>query len=114
MSTQKAVVSTKKVGFCGAQIETQQKDIIIDSGSSISLFKDKEYLKKLENAKQRLVMETNAGSKFIKHKGKIPGYGQVWYDDEAISNLFSISDMAKKGHILTIETDLDNAFIVKS
>ena len=38
----------------------------------------------------------------------------MWYDDEAISNLFSVSDMVKKGHSVFLDTDLDNAFVVRS
>ena len=68
----------------------------------------------LERAAQRLVVETNIGSKVIEQKGTIPGYGQVWYDGDAISNLFSVSDMVKKGHTVILNTDLDNAIIVKT
>ena len=33
----------------------------------------------------------------------------MWYDGDAISNLFSVSDMAKKGHTVILNSDLDKA-----
>ena len=39
-----------------------------------------------------LVMGTNARRKFINEKGLVEGYGEVWFDKQAISNLFSLSD----------------------
>ena len=91
-----------------------ESDIILDYGSTISLFKDKTYLEDFQDANQNLVMETNAGSKLITQTGKVPGYGDVWYDAEAISNLFSVSDMVKKGHRVFLDTDIENTFVVRS
>ena len=48
-------------------------------------------------ADSKLVIETSAGSKVIQEKGLIDGYGKVWYDSQALSNLFSSSDMVRKG-----------------
>ena len=62
-----------------------QSDILLDSGSTISLFKDKTYLTNVENSKQHLVMETNAGSKMITKTGSVPGYGDVWFDKQVIA-----------------------------
>ena len=104
----------KRVGFCGAQVATEQSDIILDSGSTISLFRDEAYLTSVENSKQHLVMETNAGSKMTTKIGEVPGYWDIWYDKQAISNLFSVSDMVTKGHRVQLHTDLDNAFLVTS
>ena len=60
------VATGQKVGFCGAQVATEEQlDIILDSGSTISLFKDKTYLEDLQDTNQNLVMGTNAGSKLI-------------------------------------------------
>ena len=45
--------------------EPEEPDILLNSGSIISLFKDDGYLEDVKNAKNRLVMETNAGSRMI-------------------------------------------------
>ena len=63
-------------------------------------------------ADNKLVMETNAGSKIIQEKGSIPGYGDVWYDGDAVSNLFSQSDMVKRGMRIVYDSQKANEFIV--
>ena len=63
-------------------------------------------------ADNKLVMETNAGSKIIQEKGSIPGYGDVWYDADAVSNLFSLSDMVKRGMRVVYDSQKGNEFIV--
>ena len=42
------------------------------------------------------------------------GYGKVWYDDSAISNLFSVSDLVNRGHRVKIDTDIKNKFLVQT
>ena len=64
-NTQVAAVSTDQVGFLMMQVASKESYIIIDSGSTISLFKDFGYLTNLEISAQRLVTEANSGSKFI-------------------------------------------------
>ena len=83
-NTQVAAGSTDQVGFVMIYAVSKESDIIIDSGPTISLFKDAGYVTNLEKAANRLVMETNAGSKVVEQKGTIPGYGQVWYNGDAI------------------------------
>ena len=53
-----------KAGFVGMLVstpETVEPEILLDSGSTISLFKDSSYLKDTWQSETRLVMETNAG-----------------------------------------------------
>ena len=104
-----------KVGFVGMQVATPQAEepeILLDSGSTISLFKDSSYLKETWMTDSRLVMETNAGRKVIDQKGMIPGYGEVWYDNQVVSNLFSLSDVIKKGMRVHFDSNIANEFIV--
>ena len=104
-----------KVGFVGMQVATPgavAPEILLDSGSTISLFKDSSYLKDTWMTESRLVMETNAGRKIINQKGMVPGYGEVWYDNHAVSNLFSLSDVIKKGMRVYFDSDIANEFIV--
>ena len=58
-----------KVGFVGMQVATPEKvepEILLDSGSTISLFRDSTFLKDIWESQSRLVMETNSGKKYFR------------------------------------------------
>jgi hypothetical protein len=44
-------------------------------------------------------------------KGKVPGFGKVYYDEEAIANIFGFSDLEKK-HGITYDSNKEDAFLV--
>ena len=111
--------SEKKVGFVVLHQTTSLKepkepDILLDSGSTISLFKDEDYLEDVKNTKNRLVMETNVGSRIISQQGTIPGHGTVRVDEQAISNLLSLHDLVRRGHRVKYDSDIGDWFDVIS
>ena len=89
-----------------------EPDVIIDSGSSISLIKDEELLTEIHECQNKIIMETNAGTKRITQEGTMPDYGTVYCDSEAMSNLFSIRDMVRKGNHVYLNTREANCFVV--
>ena len=58
-------------------------------------------------------METNAGKKEINSQGDVPGYGTVYHNSKAMTNLFSLSDMVKKRHRVYLDTNKENRFVTK-
>ena len=54
---------------------------------------------------------TNAGRRIVTHKAKVDGFGEVWYSEDAIANIFSLKDLIKK-HKVTFDLSKENAFIV--
>ena len=94
------------------QPELEEPDILLDSGSTISLFKDNMFLKDIWLAENKLVMKANTGSKLIQEKGIIPGYGDVWYDKNAVSNLFSLSDMVSRGLRVVYDSEKVDELVV--
>ena len=94
------------------QIEEEEPDILLDSGSTISLFKDRIFLNRVWSPRAKLLMETNAGSKVMKLKGEIEGFGEVWFDEEAVSNLMALCDLVRRGHRVTYDSDVEDAFVV--
>ena len=88
------IVDDNPTGFSGLQLAGEYKDeIILNSGSTISLFKDKHMLVDVGLAKKSLLMETNAGRKQIMRQCDVLGFGRVWYDPSAVSKLFSLSEI---------------------
>jgi hypothetical protein len=41
----------------------------------------------------------------------VPGFGKVYYDEDAIANIFGFSDLKKK-HQITYDSDKEDAFLV--
>ena len=103
-----------KVGFVNMQKSASgpEPDILLDSGSTISLFRDKEFLEKTWDSKTRLLMETNAGNKIIMKQGEIAGFGDVWFDEEAVSNLLGLNDVVSRGHRVTYDSDTADQFVL--
>ena len=46
---------------------------------------------------------TNAGRRIVTHKAKVDGFGEVWYNEDAIANIFSLKDLIKK-HKVTFDS----------
>ena len=53
-------------------------------------------------------METNAGNKNIDEQGKVINYGTSFYDESALTNIFGMFDMVRKGNRVFIDTYIDN------
>ena len=70
-----------KVSFVNIQKSSAklEPNILLDSGSTISLFHDKEFLENIWGSKTNLLMEINVGSKLIMKQGDIAGFGNVWF-----------------------------------
>ena len=103
-----------EVGFSGMQKirVVKEPEIVLDSGSTISLFKERRMLEEVKHADTKLLMETNAGTKAITEKGNVPGYGQVWYDPTAISNILSLSEMVRRGNHVMYDSNIADEFVV--
>ena len=43
---------------------------------------------------------------------QVPGFGQVWYNEKAIANIFGLSDLKKK-HRVTYDSTKEDAFLVQ-
>ena len=82
------------------QEEVTQNDslldkILLDSQSSIDLFANKN----LVTADKEVMISTNVGHKIINKKAYIPDYGWVYFDEDALANVFSIVKMRDKFRI---------------
>ena len=85
--------------------------IILDNGSTIDLFTNKDFVTKIKKSKKPMELYTNTGSKINTTKAIVNGYGEVWYDENAIANIFSLKGLLKDNHI-TFDSKKANAFFV--
>ena len=65
----------------------------------------------LKIKKTVLELSTNSGDIVTDKKATVPGYGEVWYKPEAITNIFSFTEMEDKYRI-TYDSSIEKAFVV--
>ena len=98
--------SPKKTGWSGMQVCLMDKkkdisskmkdDIILDNGSTLSIFANPELVEGIRQSKSTLKMATNTGMWLTNQEANVPGFGTVWYDEGAIANIFSFAELVDK------------------
>ena len=82
-----------------------------DSGSAIDLFSNPKLVTNIRKSKQALFLPTNVGSKINKTQAKVPDYRTVWFDKDAIANIFALTNLIKKYRV-TFDSNQEGAFLV--
>ena len=90
------------------------KDVIIlDTGSTIpATFMNPELITDIHCSKKPLKMSTNAGTKTIALKGTVPGFGEAWYDNSMMANIYSFAALKDKVLKVTYDSTKEDAFLV--
>ena len=91
--------------------KNKDRSIILDSGSSISIFSNGSMLEDIHTVKKGIIMATNAGDMVVDKQGILPGFGPVWYEPRGIANIFGLKDLAKK-HRIRYDSSKEDAFLV--
>ena len=86
-------------------------DIILDNGSTLSIFANPELVEGIRKSKSTLEMATNTGTRLTNQEANVPGFGTIWYDEGAIANIFSFAELVDK-HRITFDSSVENAFLV--
>jgi hypothetical protein len=93
------------------QAEDIRKWIILDNGSTANLFRNTNLVKNIRETKELLQLSTNGGSIITNKRGTVLEYGEVWYNPDAITNIFSFVETENK-YCTTYDSDFENAFII--
>ena len=64
--------------------------IILDNGSTLSLFGNPKLIEGIRESKTTLELATNAGTKRSNQEADVPGFGRVWYDQDTIVNVLAL------------------------
>ena len=105
-------ITSRDMEMSLAQLNNDMKDVILlDNQSSVDLFCNKDLVKGITDGDKELFLATNAGTATINKTATVPDYGKVWYDEKAITNIFSLGKMTDK-HRVTFDSDIEDAFIV--
>ena len=93
--------------------EVMKEWILLDNQSSVDLFCNPNLVKDIHESKETLFLHTNDGVIKTNMKATVPGYGVVWFDAQAMTNVFCFANMVEKYRIQYESTE-ENAFIVFS
>jgi hypothetical protein len=84
--------------------------ILLDTGSTMSIFHEPNWVEDIKKSSP-IHMSTNAGVRSVNRKANVPGFGEVWFDDDAIANIFGFANLVDKYRV-TYDSQEEDAFIV--
>ena len=85
--------------------------ITLNNGSTLSLFSNPALVQDIQTSSKTLSLAMNAGVKQSNCKANVPGFGKVFYNEDAIANIFGFLDVKKK-HQITYNSNKEDAFLV--
>ena len=88
-----------------------KNSIILDTGSTLSLFTEHGLVKNIRKSANVLELMTNAGTKINYMEADVPNFGTVWYDEDAIANIFGFANLVDK-HQIMYNSNKEDTFLV--
>ena len=70
--------------------------MVLDSGSSIDLMCNPDFLQDIQVTPNPCTLQTNGGQAQVVEEGTLPNYGKVPYHAEAMTNLMSLANLTDK------------------
>ena len=88
--------------------------ILLDTGSSCSVFKTKSLLRNIHRGKGSIRAFTNGGYQDSFDRGTLPGFFDVWYNPDSMLNILSFAEVAAHFRIVTDTARSDSIFVYLS
>ena len=85
--------------------------ILLDNQSTTDVFCNNNLLNNIRSTNESLKMITNGGEFTTQNKGTLKNYGDVWYDNKAVTNILSLANMVKKYRV-TYDSAKGDRFVV--
>jgi hypothetical protein len=85
--------------------------ILLDSQSTVSVFKNRHLLTNIRASPNPLRVHTNGGVQFSTQMGTVRNFGDVWYNPESLANILSMAEVSKVCRI-TMDTFVTKAMHV--
>jgi hypothetical protein len=110
--------SSSVTGWAGVHLQFQQVYgsqmrywILLDNQSSISVFCNRDMVQNIRKSEFVMELATNGGVLKIRQRADLPGWGEVWFHEKAITNILSYAEMVDK-HRITYDSANEDAFVV--
>ena len=91
--------------------DDMRRVILLDNQSSENVFSNPELVHSIRSSRKTLNLATNAGILKTTQVATVPQYGDVWFNKEAITNIFSLAKMAEK-YKIEYDSTKEDAFVV--
>jgi hypothetical protein len=75
--------------------------ILLDDQSMVDVFHNGDLLKNIRPSSGYMDIHCNAGVTSTNMVGDLPGYGQVWYHPNGITNVLPLKQVKSRGHCIT-------------
>ena len=83
----------------------------MDSCSTVSVFKTPEDVTNIRRGKRTLTALTNGGKQESRDIADTKYFGQVWFNEESMANIFSLADVCKYARV-TMDSDVKKSMFV--
>ena len=85
--------------------------ILLDSCSTMSIFKTKAYVSNVRKGERTLVAITNGGQQISRHVVDTKVFEQVWFNHKSIANIFSLVNVVKYARVTMDSSDKNSIFV---
>lgn len=86
--------------------------VLLDSDSTVSIFRNPDLLKDIHVVDDPLLLETNGGGRQVSNQmGTLEGFGPVWYNPESLANVLSLAQVRRLRRV-TLDTAIAPTFKV--
>ena len=85
--------------------------ILLDSQSTVSVFKNRRLLSNIRPSTRPLRVHTNGGTQISTLIGSVTNFGDVWYNAHSLANILSMAEVRKVCRI-TMDTSVEAAMHV--
>ena len=85
--------------------------VLLDNQSTVDVFYNKDLLNNIREVETQMNIHCNAGVNTTNLAGDLPGYGTVWFYEDRIANILSLSSV-KREHEVSFNSEKGNCFKV--